>query len=402
MCPKYCNKPRFDAAVEIYAFGVVQLELLTGRIASDNPELAFHFQEEDGEDPDIPWPLTEALDESWSGCPEAVCAELCDLAMRCTAPSPKKRPSMLAVLQSLVRCERDSHGELAAAEAIEIAEENSELRAQLDSLKLERERRSRIYSCIACSDDFPLAAGLLCPGLGPLGERHFLCGPTGNGCADGHVKSRCGDKEEGYAPELVHLTSEGRRLGLGCSVCGGGAACGVFDEAVLAQPGALLPSTYETYRSALLEIEWHCASIAAAREARDAQNRAHKEQMTRLTVQYEKELQAMRAALQAKDEAERLEAERRMVAAEAERKRLEEERRRNEAASAAYLREHTRPCPKCRQPVERMEGCTDMVCGRDFHGNGRGVNGELLGCGAKFRWTGRGADGTIQPYTVLQ
>jgi len=117
---------------------------------------------------------------------------------------------------------------------------------------------------------------------------------------------------------------------------------------------------------------------------------------------YEAQLAALRSALAARDEAERKEAQRRQAALEAERLEMQRAKAAAEADTAEWMRIHTRPCPNCGQPVERIEGCTDMICGRDYHGNGRGIGGRLLGCGTHFRWTGLALDGTRSAYTQLR
>jgi uncharacterized protein with PIN domain len=93
------------------------------------------------------------------------------------------------------------------------------------------------------------------------------------------------------------------------------------------------------------------------------------------------------------------------AAAEAQRATLERERQarqarlaEEEAASAAYLARNSRRCPKCGIPVVRVEGCTDMICGRDYHAEGATVRG----CGHRFRWTGLDLDGRVAPFTAAE
>jgi hypothetical protein len=40
-----------------------------------------------------------------------------------------------------------------------------------------------------------------------------------------------------------------------------------------------------------------------------------------------------------------------------------------------------RHCPHCRRVVERIDGCSSMVCGRNYHGGG-----QQNGCGQGFNW----------------
>lgn len=144
----------------------------------------------------------------------------------------------------------------------------------MKNLSAERERGLRLYTCLSCSEEFPLKAGLLCPGGGPAGERHFLCGSAfGSGCADGYVVSRCGGLEpHRSAPDdLVHLSAASnnharRTLGVRCSH--GGAGCALFEDALLLP--ALLPATCNLYRATLFELERDAAKQEAERSAKIA------------------------------------------------------------------------------------------------------------------------------------
>ena len=402
-CPLYQNGRAYDATSEAYSFGVVLLELLTGRLATSRGcgHLAQHFLEtEDPEDDMLPWPLAVALDPTWTVCPLTERGDLCELALACvkgrSVKALERRPSVGAAMQLLLRLERSCAHSATGADAARLAAENAALVAAVESLSAERERDARRYECIGCGETLPLRAGLLCAGKGSAGERHFLCGPLANGCLDGWVAARCGGADRG-APELVHITPVGRVLGLRCAA--GDVSCGLFEEAAL--PAALLPSTYATYRAALVEIERHVAAAEAERAAKTASDVLREEQLRKQAASFEAQLAALRSALAARDEAERRAAERRQAELEAERRALEKAKAEAEAMSAEWIRINTRPCPNCGQPVERIEGCTDMVCGRDYHGNGRGLGGRLLGCGTQFRWTGLALDGTRTAYTRL-
>lgn len=50
-------------------------------------------------------------------------------------------------------------------------------------------------------------------------------------------------------------------------------------------------------------------------------------------------------------------------------------------ADERWKSRNCRLCPKCSRPINRVEGCPSMVCGRNYHG------GELQpGCGHRFNW----------------
>lgn len=63
--------------------------------------------------------------------------------------------------------------------------------------------------------------------------------------------------------------------------------------------------------------------------------------------------------------------------------RNEELRRRYETAveDEKYKSQNCRYCPHCKRVVERIEGCSSMICGRDYHGGN-----TQSGCGKAFTW----------------
>ena len=65
------------------------------------------------------------------------------------------------------------------------------------------------------------------------------------------------------------------------------------------------------------------------------------------------------------------------------------QRRRAQVAASVNLSSQERAalniklCPYCGFPVEKIDGCDQMVCGRDAHGSARFAGG----CGKGFKWT---------------
>lgn len=45
------------------------------------------------------------------------------------------------------------------------------------------------------------------------------------------------------------------------------------------------------------------------------------------------------------------------------------------AGSMRYIAKHTKPCPKCKRPIERSDGCNKMHC-----------ECRAGGCGVSFCW----------------
>ncbi|CAJ1849941.1 unnamed protein product [Sphenostylis stenocarpa] len=105
--PEYAATGRVTTKVDVYAFGIVLMELITGRKAFDNtlPEQMSHL---------VSWfrsrivhnmeNITEAIDETLNlddESMESIC-KVAELAGHCTAPEPKKRPEMGHAVNVLV------------------------------------------------------------------------------------------------------------------------------------------------------------------------------------------------------------------------------------------------------------------------------------------------------------
>jgi len=50
-------------------------------------------------------------------------------------------------------------------------------------------------------------------------------------------------------------------------------------------------------------------------------------------------------------------------------------------ADELWKARHCRLCPHCSRPVVKIDGCNQMVCGRDYHGGE-----QQQGCGSSFKW----------------
>ncbi|XP_021807145.1 receptor-like protein kinase HSL1 [Prunus avium] len=104
IAPEYAHTTRVNEKIDVYSFGVILLELTTGREANDGDEHTSlaewawrHFQEDN--------PLVNALDQDIKE--PCYLDEMCSvfkLGIYCTERLPSARPSMKEVLHILLRC----------------------------------------------------------------------------------------------------------------------------------------------------------------------------------------------------------------------------------------------------------------------------------------------------------
>ena len=101
---EYAHTTRVNEKIDVYSFGVILLELTTGRKANDGDEHTSlaqwawrHIQESN--------PIVDALDEAVKE-PDYLDEMSCvfNLGIICTNTQPLKRPSMKEVLQILLKC----------------------------------------------------------------------------------------------------------------------------------------------------------------------------------------------------------------------------------------------------------------------------------------------------------
>ena len=262
MCKDYFMSGIYDAKSEIFSFGVVVAEVLTGRLCmqrTDARPLVNFSDNETIDDTDA-----DARAGDW---PAEVIAELKDLAKACTAKASKRIGNMTTVMQRLANLA----GQYAPDTADQTADQLAEARKALDALKLNEEflamQRDKAecasVECRTCFDSHPADAGVACSGASP----HFYC----NECFSRMV--------------LTQVTGDFKRafidggLAIECSCCQPEGFRNVFNMQ-LCTP-RLTPAAYSAYLSTLAEP----AVIQAQREAEERFERQLRELEERMAKQ---------------------------------------------------------------------------------------------------------------------
>jgi serine/threonine protein kinase len=155
MCPSYCKGKPYDDKSEVYSFGIVILEVLTGKLQNKEGIL---LEETIGEIPaDVragPWP-------------EDCSAALFKLAEDCTAEY-RRRISTMATVMRVLREIRDRFCAPSAQETV-FQQRLEALQVETDALSLARDAvLSTHRECLVC---YETGAGVACKGA----EGHFLC-----------------------------------------------------------------------------------------------------------------------------------------------------------------------------------------------------------------------------------
>ena len=193
MCPAYQRTLHFEAKSEIYSFGMVLLELMTGRIQGyqgldENDLFAKYIDDEHSALSDL-----DTRAGTWS----TTCAEQVEaLARECLAPHRRRIGTMLAVMRRLVdletqcclatdeerrmlRLAEDLQRELdvlrhkgVLAEQLErkLREQAAELtvlrererQAQAQREREDKDRADRLRHCFVCFDEVDVDAGVEC------------------------------------------------------------------------------------------------------------------------------------------------------------------------------------------------------------------------------------------------
>jgi serine/threonine protein kinase len=180
MCYEYqrSSQMTFDSKCEIYCFGILLLELLTGcRQGEKDTEGEQFFLQDNISD-------LEA-DVKGGVWPDVVVRELKQLGEECTKKRSKRIQSMDTVLRRLLLL-YNKYFRVTQMEN-ELLEENQAMLEELKELRLKAEVEARENSeqrnCCICGLDCPISQGVVCSG----DDQHFICLDDFNGM----VESQC-------------------------------------------------------------------------------------------------------------------------------------------------------------------------------------------------------------------
>ena len=162
MCPEYLRSRsmHYDAMCDIYSFGIVVLELLTGLKQASND---VYLQDEVHELP---------VDGDW---PEECVAELRELCEQCVERRSKRIKNMTTVMRRLIEISKKY--DMPTTMERTLMQEVEVLRQQVEELRVEKDVRARIVEseetrvCSVCFDTFKISQGVVCVGR----DQHFLC-----------------------------------------------------------------------------------------------------------------------------------------------------------------------------------------------------------------------------------
>ena len=191
LCPDYKSNEAmlYDARSDIFSFGIVLLELLTGQLQGcvneDGDKVMLDITlKEMGElrsDNRIQWPAILADD-------------ILMLAKECVAPYQERITNMTTVTHKLVAMS-NKHDTPSNTE-IDLIEENDLLLARVAALQLqmdleEMQSMEVTHKCMMCFDDcIPVSKGAVCSNRA---TPHFFCGLERNNCISNMLTSQSND-----------------------------------------------------------------------------------------------------------------------------------------------------------------------------------------------------------------
>ena len=251
MCPAYSSGEiaEYDAKCEVFSYGIVLLELLTGQLQG-----SFN---DDGEQSMLDKCLAEnrgLLVDRRVEWPQGVVDDVLMLAKECVAPYQRRIGSMMTVMR---RMEAMSNKQFTSSTAeFELLEENDTLLARLTALQLQLDINTKkamepTYTCMSCNDNnIPRSKGVFCSsGACP----HFFCGSEGKDCVSKMLSSQFND----ITP---HLASKSCTIQCVCCTALTPEAVSTFELSDIARQSSRI--AFSAYMNAVVGLERHEAALA--------------------------------------------------------------------------------------------------------------------------------------------
>jgi serine/threonine protein kinase len=251
MCPAYSSGEigEYDAKCEVFSYGIVLLELLTGQLQGSLGEDCERLM------------LDKCLAENrglladrrveW---PQGVVDDVVMLARECVAPYQRRIGSMMTVMR---RMEAMSNKQYTSNTAeLELLEENDTLLARLAALQLlldinTKKATEPTYTCMSCNDsNIPRSKGVFCSSSACP---HFFCGSERKDCVSKMLSSQFND----ITP---HLASKSCTIQCACCTAVTPEAVSTFDLSDIASQSSR--KAFSAYMNAVVGLERHEAALA--------------------------------------------------------------------------------------------------------------------------------------------
>lgn len=251
MCPYYGAGEivAYDAKCDVFSFGIVLLELLTGQlqgnINKDGKQVMLHtLLLEEGTllaaDQRVRWPC-DLVDD------------ILALARECVAPYQRRIGRMMTVLHGL-EAMTNKHNTLSTTE-LRLLEENDHLLGRLAALELQEDIKAmraieNTHRCMGCFDcDVPVSKGITCSNLT---HPHFFCGSGRNDCVSKLLSSQSND--------ITHLRKESPDILCVCCTALTPKEVCTFDIAMVACQAS--KEAFAAYMRAVVSLERHETALA--------------------------------------------------------------------------------------------------------------------------------------------
>lgn len=250
MCPDYRlgNVITYDAKCEVFSFGIVLLELLTGQLQGCINEhgkqvmLDALVQENRSLSADdrVQWPADLVND-------------FLTLARECVAPYQIRIGSMTTVMHRLEAMSNKHH--TPSTIEMDLVEQNNLLLARLAALELRADIKAMqavetTYTCISCLDeDIPASKGAVCSNCT---SPHFYCGVEKNNCLGNMLLSQSND--------ITHFARNSCEVVCACCVALTPKVLSTFDVSIIARQSDR--EALDTYIRTITDVERQQGELA--------------------------------------------------------------------------------------------------------------------------------------------